>query len=48
MIEVNHLYHDYEGKGSFAVKDVSFEIARARSSGSSVLAVLVKARSRIF
>jgi fluoroquinolone transport system ATP-binding protein len=33
MIEVNHLYHDYEGKGSYAVKDVSFEIARGEIFG---------------
>lgn len=26
MISVKHLYHDYEGKGSFAVEDVSFDV----------------------
>ena len=26
MIRVQNLYHDYEGKGSFAVNDVSFEV----------------------
>lgn len=26
MIEVNNLYHDYTGKGSYAVRDVSFQI----------------------
>lgn len=27
MVTVAHLYHDYAGKGDYAVKDVSFEIA---------------------
>lgn len=27
MVTVEHLYHDYAGKGAYAVKDVSFEIA---------------------
>ena len=27
MVTVEHLYHDYAGKGDYAVKDVSFEIA---------------------
>ncbi len=26
MISVKHLYHDYEGKGSFAVEDVNFDV----------------------
>ncbi len=33
MVEVEHLYHDYEGKGRFAVADVGFRIDRGRIFG---------------
>lgn len=33
MIDVTRLYHDYEGKGSYAVEDVSFRIERGRIFG---------------
>jgi fluoroquinolone transport system ATP-binding protein len=33
MLQVNNLYHDYEGKGVFAVKDVSFNIAQGEIFG---------------
>lgn len=33
MIEVKNLYHDYEGKGKFAVSDVSFNIGRGEIFG---------------
>lgn len=26
MIQVNHVFHDYEGKGTFAVSDISFSV----------------------
>ena len=26
MIQVSHVYHDYEGKGKFAVSDISFSV----------------------
>jgi fluoroquinolone transport system ATP-binding protein len=32
-LQVNHLYHDYEGKGNYAVKDISFEIHRGEIFG---------------
>lgn len=33
MLKVDHLSHDYEGKGSYAVQDVSFEIQRGEIFG---------------
>ena len=33
MITVQNLYHDYEGKGAYAVKDVSFEIQKGEIFG---------------
>jgi fluoroquinolone transport system ATP-binding protein len=33
MLEVKNLYHDYEGKGSYAVQDVSFNIAQGEIFG---------------
>ncbi|MBN1892344.1 MAG: ABC transporter ATP-binding protein, partial [Clostridiales bacterium] len=33
MISVNNIYHDYEGKGNFAVSDVSFSIEKGRIFG---------------
>jgi fluoroquinolone transport system ATP-binding protein len=33
MLEVRSLYHDYEGKGSYAVQDVNFEITRGEIFG---------------
>lgn len=33
MIEVKNLFHDYEGKGSYAVKDVSFSIDKGKIFG---------------
>lgn len=33
MIEVHNLYHDYEGDGRYAVKDVSFTIAQGQVFG---------------
>jgi fluoroquinolone transport system ATP-binding protein len=33
MLSVNNLYHDYEGKGKFAVEDVSFEIRQGEIFG---------------
>ena len=26
MIQVSHVFHDYEGKGKFAVSDISFSV----------------------
>jgi fluoroquinolone transport system ATP-binding protein len=33
MLQVNHLYHDYEGKGTYAVQDVNFEIKQGEIFG---------------
>jgi len=33
MLQVKNLYHDYEGKGKYAVQDVSFEIDRGQIFG---------------
>lgn len=33
MLQVTHLFHDYEGKGKYAVQDVSFEIPRGQIFG---------------
>lgn len=33
MISVKNIYHDYEGKGNFAVSDVSFSIEKGRIFG---------------
>ena len=33
MIEVRNLYHDYEGNGRYAVKDVSFTIHKGEIFG---------------
>jgi fluoroquinolone transport system ATP-binding protein len=33
LIEVNNLYHDYEGKGHYAVQDVSFTIEQGKIFG---------------
>jgi fluoroquinolone transport system ATP-binding protein len=33
MLEVKNLYHDYEGKGQYAVQNVSFEIERGQIFG---------------
>ena len=33
MVKVDSLYHDYEGKGSYAVEDVGFEIPAGRIFG---------------
>jgi fluoroquinolone transport system ATP-binding protein len=33
MLEVKNLYHDYEGKGKYAVQDVSFSIAQGEIFG---------------
>jgi fluoroquinolone transport system ATP-binding protein len=33
MLKVSQLYHDYEGKGRYAVQDVSFNIARGEIFG---------------
>jgi fluoroquinolone transport system ATP-binding protein len=33
MLQVNSLYHDYEGKGKYAVQDVSFEIEQGQIFG---------------
>lgn len=33
MIEVRNLYHDYSGKGDYAVKDLSFEIGKGEIFG---------------
>ena len=33
MLEVSHLYHDYESKGNYAVQDVSFAIPRGQIFG---------------
>lgn len=33
MVDVEHLHHDYEGKGKLAVQDVTFRIARGRIFG---------------
>ncbi len=33
MIEVKHLFHDYEGKGNYAVQNVGFEIASGEIFG---------------
>lgn len=33
MLEVKNLYHDYEGKGKYAVQDVSFNIERGEIFG---------------
>lgn len=33
MIDVKNLYHDYQGKGQYAVKDVSFSIERGQIFG---------------
>lgn len=33
MIEVSNLFHDYEGKGGYAVKDVSFSIPKGKIFG---------------
>lgn len=33
MIKVSNLFHDYEGKGDFAVKDASFEIRKGEIFG---------------
>jgi fluoroquinolone transport system ATP-binding protein len=33
MLEVNSLYHDYEGKGNYAVQDVTFEISKGEIFG---------------
>ncbi len=33
MIKVNKLYHDYEGKGNYAVKNITFRIERGKIFG---------------
>ena len=33
MITVSHVYHDYTGKGSFAVSDITFQVERGRIFG---------------
>ena len=33
MLQVTHLFHDYESKGNYAVQDVSFEIPRGQIFG---------------
>lgn len=33
MLAVKHLFHDYEGKGKYAVQDVSFEVPRGQIFG---------------
>jgi fluoroquinolone transport system ATP-binding protein len=33
MIKVENLFHDYEGKGKYAVNDVSFEIKKGEIFG---------------
>jgi ABC-type glutathione transport system ATPase component len=33
MLQVKNLYHDYEGKGKYAVQDVSFQIERGQIFG---------------
>lgn len=33
MIKVNELFHDYSGKGHYAVKDISFEISKGEIFG---------------
>lgn len=33
MIEVNHVFHDYGGKGNFAVSDISFTVESGRIFG---------------
>ena len=33
MIQVAHLYHDYTGKGQYAVTDVSFAIGQGEIFG---------------
>ncbi|HSM56684.1 MAG TPA: ABC transporter ATP-binding protein [Candidatus Sulfomarinibacteraceae bacterium] len=33
MVDVQNLYHDYEGKGQYAVRDVSFSIAQGEIFG---------------
>ncbi len=33
MLSVNHLFHDYDGKGNYAVKDVTFTIPEGEIFG---------------
>jgi len=33
MIDVKNIYHDYEGKGNYAVEDVSFHIDTGKIFG---------------
>jgi ABC-type Na+ transport system ATPase subunit NatA len=34
VIEVKNLYHDYTGKGTYAVRDVSFQIEEGEIFGA--------------
>lgn len=33
MLRVEHLYHDYEGKGNFVIEDISFDINKGEIFG---------------
>lgn len=46
MIEVKNLYHDYTGKGNYAVRDVSFQIDEGEIFGFLGPSGAGKARSK--
>lgn len=48
MLTVNHLFHDYDGKGNYTVKDLTLPFQKAKFSVFLARVGLVKVQCRIF